>query len=161
MPTMKTTLVDPATEVVNLIPRIWSRPDLDRVARTERVTRFEVSRGRYRIPHLFGRRRDYSLRCDRPFQARVHVTATISKQCTSAIPSARTIDTTTDAYSKSLIRLATQRPGIDDSTRAAKIRGEMPLLSQVLEWIVKPSYRCAWLCTRSECGSRESSRWQF
>jgi hypothetical protein len=58
MPTKEPTLVDPATEILHLIPGVGSRPGLDRVACTKRVTELQVSGLRYCFPNLLRRRSD-------------------------------------------------------------------------------------------------------
>jgi hypothetical protein len=43
-PPTETTLEDPATQIMNLIPRGFAGPDMNRILRTERMTQLEVSR---------------------------------------------------------------------------------------------------------------------
>jgi hypothetical protein len=51
-PPTKAALEDPATEVMNLIPGGLTRPDINRILGTERMTKLEIPRQGDGLPHL-------------------------------------------------------------------------------------------------------------
>jgi hypothetical protein len=51
-PSTKPALEDPPTKVMNLIPGGFTRPDLNRILCTERMTKLKVPRQRDGIPNL-------------------------------------------------------------------------------------------------------------
>jgi hypothetical protein len=51
-PPAKAALENPATEVMNLIPGRLTRPDINRILGTERMTQLEIPRQGDGLPHL-------------------------------------------------------------------------------------------------------------
>jgi hypothetical protein len=51
-PPTEAALEDPATEVMDLIPGGFTRPGIDRILGTERMTQLEISRQGDRLPQL-------------------------------------------------------------------------------------------------------------
>ena len=59
----------PSAQIVNLVPRLCPGPELHRVFRTERMTKFEVPWPRYDIPQLVRWSGDHTFNSNWPFES--------------------------------------------------------------------------------------------